>query len=186
MRGNAFTVVISVLCTANVAVAKLGSPGGPRKLHYDEPNSFQVLKQFKDVMAISDSDNDTIFDCLVSHRTNIKYETQTATYVWNIKGGNSSSKPGVVFQQLKPGRATGTLDVIMGDDPNVKEAILYYTDDKCCVADIEYNGHQCILWVQRSLKDTVPQVCIDQFVDTCGVVVDPHGRDLCIDGEGDY
>ncbi|KAL1445118.1 hypothetical protein MTO96_029338 [Rhipicephalus appendiculatus] len=172
MQGYAFTLALSVLCTRSVVLAKLGSPGGPRKLHYDVPDSFQVLTQFKDVAAISDSDNDTIFDCLVSHRTNIDYETQRATYVWTIKGGDGSSKTDVV-QQLMPGPTPGTLDMIMGDDPTVKEAILYYTDDKCCVADIEYNGHLCILWVQQSLKDTVPQVCIDQFVDTCGVVIDP-------------
>ncbi|KAL1468124.1 hypothetical protein MTO96_041677, partial [Rhipicephalus appendiculatus] len=72
--------------------------------------------------------------------------------------------------------------------PSVKEAVLYYADEKCAVADSEFNGpgHQCILWVQRSFKDAVPQVCIDHFVDTCGVVVAPHRRDLCEDGEGDY
>ncbi|XP_037523622.1 uncharacterized protein LOC119400679 [Rhipicephalus sanguineus] len=91
-----------------------------------------------------------------------------------------------VLLQMTLGPTPGTLDVIVGDDPSVKEVILYYTDDKCCIADMEYHGHQCILWIQRSLKDAVPQVCIDQFVDTCGVIVDPHRRDLCDDGEGDY
>ncbi|KAL1474521.1 hypothetical protein MTO96_037911 [Rhipicephalus appendiculatus] len=92
MQGYAFTLALSVLCTRSVVLAKLGAPGGPRKLHYDVPDSFQVLTQFKDVAAISDSDNDTVFDCLVSHRTNIDYEARTATYVWTITGGDGSSK----------------------------------------------------------------------------------------------
>ncbi|KAL1471983.1 hypothetical protein MTO96_039612 [Rhipicephalus appendiculatus] len=71
-------------------------------------------------------------------------------------------------------------------DPARKEAILYYTDENCSVMDIEYDGHRCILWLKPYLKDTVPQVCIDHFVDTCGVVIFPNRRDLCDDGEGDY
>ncbi|KAH7947385.1 hypothetical protein HPB52_011242 [Rhipicephalus sanguineus] len=39
---------------------------------------------------------------------------------------------------------------------------------------------------QGQLKDNVPQDCIDHFVDTCGVMVPQHSRDLCPDGEGDY
>ncbi|KAH8037987.1 hypothetical protein HPB51_020268 [Rhipicephalus microplus] len=70
--------------------------------------------------------------------------------------------------------------------PSVRECKLYYADENCVVADMEYNGHQCILWIRRRLKDTVPQVCKDEFVDTCGVVIAPHRRDLCDDGEGDY
>ncbi|KAH6927922.1 hypothetical protein HPB50_009965 [Hyalomma asiaticum] len=45
---------------------------------------------------------------------------------------------------------------------------------------------ECGLWVRREVKDSVPQPCIDQFVDTCGADVPAHSRDLCRDGEGDY
>ncbi|KAL1481767.1 hypothetical protein MTO96_034226, partial [Rhipicephalus appendiculatus] len=84
------------------------------------------------------------------------------------------------------GPTPGTIHMIFGDDPSEKEGQLYYADDRCAVVDMEYNGDDCVLWIQRRLKDTVPQVCIDEFVDTCGVVVAPHRRDLCDDGEGDY
>ncbi|KAL1468126.1 hypothetical protein MTO96_041675 [Rhipicephalus appendiculatus] len=68
----------------------------------------------------------------------------------------------------------------------MRETILYYFDNNCTVMNVELDGHQCILWVKPYLKDTVPQVCIDSFVDTCGVVIAPQRRDLCDDGEGDY
>ncbi|KAK8770465.1 hypothetical protein V5799_013070 [Amblyomma americanum] len=67
------------------------------------------------------------------------------------------------------------------------EAVIYYTNyENCVVGDVDYHGHQCSLWVKREVKDAVPQDCIDHFVDTCGVIVPPHSRDLCSDGEGDY
>ncbi|KAL1483383.1 hypothetical protein MTO96_033237 [Rhipicephalus appendiculatus] len=68
----------------------------------------------------------------------------------------------------------------------MREAMIYYVDENCGVLDVEYRGQQCMLWVRRYLKDTVPQACIDSFVDTCGVFVAPGRRDLCVDGEGDY
>ncbi|KAL1479924.1 hypothetical protein MTO96_051472 [Rhipicephalus appendiculatus] len=68
----------------------------------------------------------------------------------------------------------------------MRDALIYYSDKSCCIMDVEYHGHQCILWVKRYLKDTVPQLCIDNFIDICGVVIKPGRRDLCDDGEGDY
>ncbi|KAL1445119.1 hypothetical protein MTO96_029339 [Rhipicephalus appendiculatus] len=183
MRGHALTLALSVLCAGYMVLAKLGAPGGPRKLRYDVPDAFQVLCSQR--QAVEVRSRQQVLGSGSYQKRNIDYEAETATYVWNFKGADGSSKPDVVLQ-VRRGPSPGTLDVVIGDDPTTKEAILYYTDDKCCVADIEYNGHQCILWMQRSLKDTVPQVCVDQFVDTCGVVVDPHRRDLCDDGEGDY
>lgn len=185
MRGYAFILALSVLSTGDVVLAKLGAPGGPLKLPYDEPDAFQVMTFYKDAVAISDSDNDTIFECLAAHRINLDYEAGTATYTWTFNEAGGSSKPEILFQVTR-GPSPGIINMIGTDDPSVKEAKLYYADDKCVVADVEYNGHQCILWTQRQLKDTVPQVCIDHFVDTCGVIVAPHRRDLCDDGEGDY
>ncbi|KAL1474255.1 hypothetical protein MTO96_038122, partial [Rhipicephalus appendiculatus] len=97
----------------------------------------QVFTQYKDAVAISDSDNDTTFDCLVTRRINIDYEAQTATYIWTFK--DSSSRPDVFFQ-VSRGPKPGTVDMTVGDDPSVKEAVLYYADEKCAVADSEFNG----------------------------------------------
>ncbi|KAL1474565.1 hypothetical protein MTO96_037874 [Rhipicephalus appendiculatus] len=75
----------------------------------------------------------------------------------------------------------------VGEDSTPLEGIIYYTDEKsCAVADLEYDGHVCLLWARREVKDSVPQECIDHFEDVCGVTVNQHSRDLCVDGEGDY
>ncbi|KAL1445861.1 hypothetical protein MTO96_028990, partial [Rhipicephalus appendiculatus] len=73
------------------------------------------------------------------------------------------------------------------NETTVNDGKFYYTDYRNCVIEqLEYRGHQCVLWTRRALKDNVPQHCIDHFVDTCGAVVPKHSRDLCNDGEGDY
>ncbi|KAL1474563.1 hypothetical protein MTO96_037873 [Rhipicephalus appendiculatus] len=74
-----------------------------------------------------------------------------------------------------------------GMNSTQREGILYYTDYKdCAIADLEYDGHVCLLWARKEVKDSVPQRCIDYYEDTCGVTVEQHSRDLCWDGEGDY
>ncbi|KAL1468137.1 hypothetical protein MTO96_025645 [Rhipicephalus appendiculatus] len=138
--------------TASNVFGKLGAPGGPQKLPNDAPDTFKIFESFRFAVSISDSDNDTVFECLQANRTAINPEEKTATY-----------------------------------NPTPREGIFYYTDYvNCDVVDIEFRGHQCILWAKRSVKDNVPQNCIDHFVDICGVVVPEHSRDLCPDGEGDY
>nr|XP_037280848.1 uncharacterized protein LOC119174136 [Rhipicephalus microplus] len=172
-------------CTACV-LGKLGSPGGPRKLHQEIADSFKVIENFPYTVAISDSDNDTMFECVAANRTEIDPEAQTATFVWLFQGNENSPKQNIPFY-VKTGEEPGTLLFTIEGDPTVREGRYYYTDYKTCVVlDMEYHGHQCILWTQRAVKDNVPQHCIDQFVDTCGVIAPPHSRDLCPDGEGDY
>ncbi|KAL1462025.1 hypothetical protein MTO96_043265 [Rhipicephalus appendiculatus] len=127
-----------------------------------------------------DSDNDTIFECLVANRTEIDYETKNATFMWTIGGTRDAPKQEVPFR-VSPGPAPGTMDMLIGDDPDVKEGIFYYFGQDCIVMDLEYHGHQCLLWTALDLMHSVPPECIDQFVDTCGVVADPHRRDLCPD-----
>uniref|UniRef100_A0A6M2CY27 Putative lipocalin-5 1 n=1 Tax=Rhipicephalus microplus TaxID=6941 RepID=A0A6M2CY27_RHIMP len=185
MHMHAFTLALSVVWIAKTGLAKLGAPGGPQKLTYQEPDAFQVITQYEEAVAISDSDNDTIFDCLASHRMAVNYEARTATYAWNFKEVNGPPRPEMLLKMTQ-GPTPGTIHMIVGNDPSVRECKLYYADENCVVADMEYNGHQCILWIRRRLKDTVPQVCKEEFVDTCGVVIAPHRRDLCDDGEGDY
>ncbi|KAK8758299.1 hypothetical protein V5799_004068 [Amblyomma americanum] len=69
-------------------------------------------------------------------------------------------------------------------DLTPKEGRFHYTDYKgCVIEELEYHGHQCILWARREFKDSLPQECIDQFVDTCGVVVPKHSTVQCDDSE---
>ncbi|XP_054931050.1 uncharacterized protein [Dermacentor andersoni] len=138
------------------------------------------MAAYPSAVALSDADNDTIFDCLLTHRTDIDYEAKKATFVWYTGGFGDVPKQEIPFV-VTPGPTRGTIDMLVGDDPDVKEGIFYYFDNNCVVMDIEYHGHQCILWTQVHLIHNVPAVCREQFVDTCGVVINPHRRDLCSD-----
>ncbi|XP_037521127.1 uncharacterized protein LOC119397865 [Rhipicephalus sanguineus] len=171
------------LWAAALVVAKLGPPGGPQKLHQDPTDSFKVMEKFQHVVAISDSDNDTVFECLAANRTEIDIEAQTATYMFDFL----SSGLHIPFR-ISRGDTPGTVSFTIGADATPMEGMVHFTDlANCVVVSAEYYTiDQCILWTRKEVKDNVPQDCIDHFVDTCGVVVPKHSRDLCPDGEGDY
>ncbi|KAL1471851.1 hypothetical protein MTO96_023450, partial [Rhipicephalus appendiculatus] len=114
MARYTFTLALFVLSTGTIVVAKLGAPGGPRKLHYDVPDAFQAIIENKDAIAISDSDNDTIFDCLVANRTEFDYKARTSTYVWTFQGADGSSKQDVAFTVM-PGPTPGTINFFSED-----------------------------------------------------------------------
>ncbi|XP_049527774.1 uncharacterized protein LOC125947337 [Dermacentor silvarum] len=182
MHGN-LALSFVAFWTATLVTAKLGTPAGPQKLHQDATDSFAVMEKFQDVVAISDSDNDTVFECLAAHRTDVDVEAKTATYMFDF----FSSGLHIPFR-ISQGETLGTVTFTIGMDPTPLEGIVYFTDfENCVVVSAEYYTiDQCILWTRRELKDNVPQDCIDHFVDTCGVIVPQHSRDLCPDGEGDY
>ncbi|XP_054922210.1 uncharacterized protein [Dermacentor andersoni] len=176
------TVTFGVLLATCYVHGKLGAPGGPQQLPYVVPDSFKVFQSFAFAVAISDSDNDTILECMSANRTAINPEEMTATYTFNFP----NTQKEIPFY-VKAGETPGTVTFTVGADSTQREGIIYYTDYvNCDVVDLDFHGHQCTLWARKEVKDNVPQNCIDYFVDTCGVVVPQHSRDLCFDGEGDY
>ncbi|XP_077538780.1 uncharacterized protein LOC144151557 [Haemaphysalis longicornis] len=179
-------VIIFTLSVTTVIIGKLGPPGGPLLLEREIVDSFQVFTHFPYTVAISDSDNDTIFECVKGNRTEIDPEALTATFVWIFPETESSPREEIPFY-VKVGEAPGTLSFTVGEDPTEREGIYYYSDyEKCTVLDMEFRGHQCILWMPLKYKDDAPKECIEHFEDACGVIVAPNRRDLCEDGEGDY
>ncbi|KAL3174745.1 hypothetical protein MRX96_001033 [Rhipicephalus microplus] len=192
-----------VLCCCSVALGKLGAPGGARKLHHNVTDSFKVMESFVYAVAILDSDHDDILECWSAKRTEIDRGAHTATYVLAFPTTGEEISFHVKAEENSP-EFSYTLD----NDSTPKGGMFYFTDYKdCVIEDLEFNGHrsiaaatagwsrtevnsvfraECVLWTRRALKDSVPQPCIDQFVDTCGAVVPKHSRDLCNDGEGDY
>uniref|UniRef100_A0A6M2D9A3 Putative lipocalin-5 1 n=1 Tax=Rhipicephalus microplus TaxID=6941 RepID=A0A6M2D9A3_RHIMP len=119
------------LCLASTVICKLGAPGGPMKLHRDSPDGFKTMEKFEHALAISDSDNDTVFECMTSTRVDINPETMTATYAISLP------KPGnVLLFQITPGSSPGWLMFKSDLDPNTKDGVIYYTDyENCVVAD---------------------------------------------------
>ncbi|KAL1427226.1 hypothetical protein MTO96_017520 [Rhipicephalus appendiculatus] len=145
--GTAYAIAFfAALCGTNVIVsAKLGAPGGPLKLAYEVPDSFEAFSNFPFSVAISDSDNDTIFECVVANRTEIDPESRTATFVWHFLETDHSPEQYIPFYG-KAGSSPGTMEVTVGDDPTVLDGIFYYSTKECVVMDLEYHGHQCLLW----------------------------------------
>ncbi|XP_037285512.2 uncharacterized protein LOC119178416 isoform X2 [Rhipicephalus microplus] len=138
------------LCLASTVICKLGAPGGPMKLHRDSPDGFKTMEKFEHALAISDSDNDTVFECMTSTRVDINPETMTATYAISLP------KPGnVLLFQITPGSSPGRL--------------------------IFKSDLECTLWVRVAVKNNIPQDCMDQFVDVCGVIVPENSQDMCAD-----
>ncbi|XP_077538976.1 uncharacterized protein LOC144151730 [Haemaphysalis longicornis] len=179
-------VVIFTLSLTTETFSKLGAPGGPLQLERQDVDTFKVFTNFQFPVVISDANNDKIFECVKANRTEIDPEARTATYVWMFAETEKGPKHDIPFR-VKVADAPNTQTFTLGDDPTHKEGIIYYTDyETCVVLDMEYQGHHCALWVTLAYKDDAPKECIEHFEDTCGVAVEPHRRDLCEDGEGDY
>ncbi|KAK8758300.1 hypothetical protein V5799_004069 [Amblyomma americanum] len=197
-------VALILISLAGVTISKLGPPGGPLKLLREPVDSFkwsiicntedveitgiccalQIWYTFDSAVAISDSDNDTIFECLTAKKTDINLESKTANFTFLMPTAGKE-----ISIHVKPGDEPSTLILTSDDDPTPREGVNYYTDYHDCVVanlELEKDKNQCILWARREVKDNVPQDCIDHFVDICGVIVPAHSRDLCPDGEGDY
>ncbi|KAL1473521.1 hypothetical protein MTO96_038604 [Rhipicephalus appendiculatus] len=129
--------ILSVLCYSAAVFGKLADPGGPRKLHHEVADSFKVFLSFSNVVAVVDTDNDTMFNCWTTQRTKIDHDARTATYVARFPTVRRTLAFHVKAERNSP-RFTYTLD----DDPNPKEGVFYYTDYKnCVIEDLEYHGH---------------------------------------------
>ncbi|XP_054922225.1 uncharacterized protein [Dermacentor andersoni] len=160
----------------------LDAPGGPRKLPRVAADTYKVFSSFPYAVAISGSPNAPDLVCLAARQLEIDPDAKTTTYLWLFP----SLGQAIPFK-VKAAEKPGTMTFTVGEDMTPQEGIIYYTDYKtCAVADLEYDGHVCLLWTSREVKDSVPQECINYFEDTCGFTVDQHSRDLCHDGEGDY
>uniref|UniRef100_G3MLB3 Lipocalin/cytosolic fatty-acid binding domain-containing protein n=1 Tax=Amblyomma maculatum TaxID=34609 RepID=G3MLB3_AMBMU len=179
-----FTLVLVVLGVTTAVMGKLGQPGGPLKLPRENIDIFKVIQSYPSAVAIADTVNDSMQQCLSARRTSIDQEALTATYVWTLQKTDSLPKQEITFN-VRPGKEPGTLDMTVGDDPTPKETIVYYADDDCIVMDVEDANHHCLLWIRPELKDSVPQVCTDYFADACGISAPEHSRDLCNDDEAD-
>uniref|UniRef100_A0A023GCE0 Putative lipocalin-5 3 n=1 Tax=Amblyomma triste TaxID=251400 RepID=A0A023GCE0_AMBTT len=48
----------------------------------DVPDSFVLFEHFPEVVAISDSDNDTIFECMAGKRISFDKENKRVKFMW--------------------------------------------------------------------------------------------------------
>ncbi|XP_077535376.1 uncharacterized protein LOC144147178 isoform X3 [Haemaphysalis longicornis] len=157
----------------------LRAGSGPNKLQRDVPDAFKAYGAFPYAVAITDSNNDTIFECLAAERTEFDYEAKTATYIWFVSDGPEKSRNGYPFYYTE-GPTLDSANYVVGKDGVSQVEYVRYTDYKdCLISEASYFGEQCTLWVSKEVQDLVPEHCLEQFGDICGFAVPVYAADLC-------
>uniref|UniRef100_A0A131Z0R5 Lipocalin n=1 Tax=Rhipicephalus appendiculatus TaxID=34631 RepID=A0A131Z0R5_RHIAP len=150
----------------------------------DVPDSFKIFETFPFAVAISDADNDTVYECLTAKRMWLEPEEKKGEYIWFLKGNLDNRKRTVSFYVFEGPSPDTFLFTVGSDEALSSEAKFHYTDYKnCAVLDLPYNGRQCMLWSTEESKDSLPQECLDEFVKHCGVAMPLYGKDLCSEDE---
>ncbi|XP_077539272.1 uncharacterized protein LOC144151960 [Haemaphysalis longicornis] len=171
------------LLTAFVGQALVAS-AGHNEQSPDVPDSFKIFEKFPHAIAISNSDNDTIFECLTVKRMFFDKKTMTTEYVWLFKGHHGQPKKTVAFYAEEGPTPDKFFFMESSEASPKKEGQFYYTDYKtCAVMYMDYHGGQCILWSEPNKRDSLPQECMDEFAKSCGVGVPTYSKDLCDDDE---
>ncbi|XP_070394453.1 uncharacterized protein [Dermacentor albipictus] len=161
------------LWSLGVVLGKLGPPGGPQKLHHDVADTLKAFTSFPFAVAISDSDNDTIFECMYTTQTDVNLNAKTATYAWYFPGFGRA----IPFY-VRAGEEPGTLTFTVEDDPTLFEGVIYYTDyENCVIADLEYLGHHDDYSFAKPLSLRTPFLFTinerSNFSDTMGSIMSP-------------
>ncbi|XP_077544643.1 uncharacterized protein LOC144157745 [Haemaphysalis longicornis] len=151
------------------------------RLAHEVVNPTKVYENFPAVEVIFDQDQDGDLDCALNKRIDYDVTTNTATYVWYLRGGNSGESRNITFH-MKPGPTPDTAIFTTDDDETTENVARFiYTDYKnCVVGEIPFNGNlECMLWVPAEVKNRVPQKCIDMFEDNCDEKISAYSVDLC-------
>lgn len=176
-----------VLLMGTVTPTPSSARGGPRKLQRPTPDAFEMFARFPHVVAISDWNDDSFFECLSGKRIYFNSAAKEATYIFMYKGHRGAERINVAYH-LSQAPSPDDIYFYLDDDVDHKDkATLHYTDyTTCYVIEVAYHGDQCMLFVAKEAADNVTQDCIEQYEDICGVSVSLYGRDLCPDDEEDY
>lgn len=172
---------ITALQVAYFIGAALGARG-PKELQRDVPDGFKAIAAFENPIAIADTDNDSILECLSAHRQDFNSEAKTVTYVWSLGGENGSERQ-LIPVHITEGDTPDTIRFTVG--PNNTTSYVgrfHYTDYKdCAVLEMPLLGDQCTLWVQDFVKDLIPDECVIQYNDICGDGYPIYAQDMCKD-----
>ncbi|XP_037280845.2 uncharacterized protein LOC119174135 isoform X2 [Rhipicephalus microplus] len=143
-------------CCAIYIVLSFHEPGLAFQEQNNVPDAFRILNQFPTGIAMSDSNNDTMYECLKAKRIWLNAEAKKGEYIWVLKG-----------EQGKP-----------------RKKISFYLSEGSSPDKFTYKaGSECILWLSEKSKDSVPQECLDKFHTICGVGNTLYRKDLCPDEE---
>uniref|UniRef100_A0A023G938 Putative lipocalin-5 1 n=1 Tax=Amblyomma triste TaxID=251400 RepID=A0A023G938_AMBTT len=150
----------------------------------DVPDSFEIFDKFPFAIAISDSNNDTIYECLTAKRAWFDRDAKKGEYIWLLRGHHGKPKKTLSFY-VADGSSPDTFIYMEGsEDAKPEVGTFYYTDmETCAVLDMPFSGRQCILWAAEDKQDSLPQKCLDEFSEHCGVGIPLYSKDLCKEDE---
>ncbi|KAL1430240.1 hypothetical protein MTO96_015304 [Rhipicephalus appendiculatus] len=139
-----------------------------------------MISNIPEFVALGDSDNDGLFECLTAKRTELNAEKNEATFVLKFKGQHGSKGKTVPFH-LVAGSTPDTFIYTPADDPTYTDEvkILYSNFDNCAVAHGRYYEERCILYVSKNAVSKVPQECTKKFEEICGISPSSNWNDVC-------
>nr|XP_037275064.1 uncharacterized protein LOC119167652 isoform X1 [Rhipicephalus microplus] len=157
-----------------------------RNVPPERVDTFRTIAAFQEVVAISTSTNDTSFKCLSAIRTEYDPEAKTATYVWRLRGQGGTERRNVTFTITAGTTSNQANYIVDADNTTVYTGYTHYTDfQNCLITTITYRDHDhCLLWVQRSVANDIPQNCLQNYEANCDVRVPIFEIDLCNNDEG--
>lgn len=180
MRGDLKTIPVGIKLLLLIFVAEASR--GPNKLQRDVPDSFKIFQAFAYPIAVLDTDNDSILECLSARRAEIDPETQTATYVWSIAGDDGKGRKYVPFYHWPGDTPDVTRFSVGSKNGPVGSGRFLYTDYKdCAILEMPHYGDQCTLWVSEAVRDSIPEGCIEQYNDICGDGAPIYDQEMCKD-----
>ncbi|KAK8766523.1 hypothetical protein V5799_006695 [Amblyomma americanum] len=140
----------------------------------------QIFGKFPFVVAISDINNDTIYECLTAKRAWFDKDAKKGEYIWLLRGHHNNPKKTIAFY-VADGSSPDTFLYTEGsDDAKPEVGTFHYTDyETCAVMETPYQGKKCILWASEARKDSLPQKCLDEFSKHCGVGPPLYSKDIC-------
>ncbi|KAL1485736.1 hypothetical protein MTO96_047237, partial [Rhipicephalus appendiculatus] len=107
----------------------------------DVPDSFKIFETFPFAVAISDADNDTVYECLTTRRMWIEPEEKKGEYVSFLQGNHDNRKRTLSFYVFEGTSPDAFLFTVGSDEALSSEGKFYYTDyENCAVMDLPYNG----------------------------------------------
>ncbi|XP_077540145.1 uncharacterized protein LOC144152652 [Haemaphysalis longicornis] len=178
----ALFIVISVAIATTNAVLAQGSSDVQSGL----PDAFRVFQHFPYAVAIFDSNNDTIFECLTAYRKHFDPVAKEVTYLWSLNQGPGQKRKHITFHSTEGPTPDTAICTVEKEENRTGLCSFRYSDyNDCAIVEQSTYGHQCTLWVRREIEDRIPVHCLVPFGKICQVAVPVHDSDLCVDDETD-
>ncbi|XP_077523745.1 uncharacterized protein LOC144134787 [Amblyomma americanum] len=173
MRYQRFVVCL-LPALAVAAILNSNHPHGPIQ-------AFKTIASLRHVFAIFTSSSNPEFRCLISDAMRFDPKHMVATYVWTFMGLDGDERKTATFD-ISPGSVPDQLTFYVDHDFSTPYTAYYnYSNyENCLVAIIPYHGENlCMLWADRSVADSVPADCQQQYEDTCNVRFLDYDKKIC-------